>query len=168
MPTAPAFSPDIDAFVDVLDVGGLAVALDFLNARTAYRFTFIYGYEPPCARRVMVYDREALYIASRDRVPITQTFFEFMLDAPAFATADGLADTRSALHPASPHFRGFCGIQLRHADGRHYGWLAHANPGALAVPAQETEFLQQIAPPLMRVLEAMLARPSQEGGSALL
>ncbi len=166
MPTAPAFSPDIDAFVDVLGVGGLAAALDFLNVRTAYRFTFIYRFEPPCARRIMVYDRDALYISGRDRVPVAQTFFEFMLDAPSFATADGLADTRSARHPGSLHFRGFCGIQLLHADGRHYGWLAHASPGAVAVPAQETEFLQQIAAPLMRVLETMLAAESQVDGSA--
>lgn len=166
MSTAPAFPPDIDAFVDVLRVGGLAVALDFLNVRTAYRFTFIYRFEPPNVRRIMVYDRDALYISGRDRVPITQTFFEFMLDAPAFATADGLADTRSAQHPGSPHFRAFCGIQLLHADGRLYGWLAHANPGAMPVPAQETAFLQEIAAPLMRVLEAMLDARLQEDGSA--
>jgi hypothetical protein len=136
-------------------VGGLGAALDFLNTRTGYRFTFIYKSEPPFARRVLVHDRQSLYISSRDPVPVTQTFFEFMLAEPVFATADGLLDGRSCHHPARTHFRGFCGIQLRHADGRLYGWLAHASPGALAVPEQEAGFLQLVAEPLMQVLETL-------------
>lgn len=151
----PAWAAEADAFSEVLLVGGLGAALDFLNTRTDYRFTFVYKSEPPFARRVLVHDRESLYISSRDPVPVTQTFFEFMLTEPAFATADGLLDERSRRHPARTHFRGFCGIQLRHADGRHYGWLAHASPGAVAVPEHETVFLQQIAAPLMQVLETM-------------
>ncbi|MFN3571587.1 MAG: hypothetical protein ACK4VX_14995 [Polaromonas sp.] len=151
----PAWAAEADAFSEVLLVGGLGAALDFLNTRTDYRFTFVYKSEPPFARRVLVHDRESLYISSRDPVPVTQTFFEFMLTEPAFATADGLLDERSHRHPGRMHFRGFCGIQLRHADGRHYGWLAHASPGAVPVPAHETVFLQQIGAPLMQVLETM-------------
>lgn len=165
-PPSCSFAAEIDAFKEVLLVGGLGAALDFLNARTAYRFTFVYKSEPPFARRVLVHDREFLYIPSRERVPVTQTFFEFMLTEQVFSTADGLLDERSRLHPGRSHFRSFCGVQLLHADGRHFGWLAHASPGALAVPAQETEFLQQIAAPLMQVLQAMLAVPSQEDCSA--
>jgi hypothetical protein len=151
----PAWAAEVDAFSEVLLVGGLGAALDFLNTRTDYRFTFVYKSEPPFARRVLVHDRESLYISSRDPVPVTQTFFEFMLTEPVFATADGLLDERSHRHPGRMHFRGFCGIQLRHADGRHYGWLAHASPGPVAVPAHETGFLRQIAAPLMQVLETM-------------
>ncbi len=151
----PAGAAELDSFSEVLLVGGLGAALDFLNTRTDYRLTFIYKSEPPFARRIMVHDRESLYISSRDRVPVTQTFFEFMLSEPAFATADGLLDERSCRHPARSHFRGFCGIQLFHADGRHYCWLAHASPGAVAVPEHETGFLQEIAAPLMQVLETM-------------
>ena len=150
-----AFAAEIDSFKEVLLVGGLAAALDFLNTRTGYRFTFIYKSEPPHARRVMVHDRDLLYIPSRDLVSITQPFFECMLTEPVFATADSLVDERSCLPPARTHFRGFCGIQLLYADGRHFGWLAHASPGALAVPEHETGFLQLAAVPLMQVLETL-------------
>lgn len=148
-----AFAAEIDSFKEVLFVGGLEAALDFLNTRTGYRFTFVYKYEPPHARRVMVHDRDLLFIPSRDLVPVTQTFFEFMLIAPVFATADGLVDERCCLHPGRKHFRGFCGIQLFYADGRHFGWLAHANPGPVPVPAGEVEFLHLVAPILMQTLE---------------
>jgi len=151
-----AFAAEIDSFKEVLLVGGLEASLDFLNTRTDYRFTFIYKSEPPHARRVMVHDRELLYIPSRDLVPIAQTFFEFMLTEPVFATADGVADERSCLHPARTHFRGFCGIQLLYADGRHFGWLAHASPGPVLVPAGEIDFLHLVAPVLMQVLETMV------------
>jgi hypothetical protein len=96
----PAGVAELDAFSEVLLVGGLGAALDFLNTRTDYRFTFIYKSEPPFARRVMVHDRESLYISSRDPVPVAQTFFEFMLTEPVFSTADGLLDERSCRHPA--------------------------------------------------------------------
>lgn len=157
-PIAPsfAFSAEFESFKEVLLVGGLEAALDFLNTRTAYRFTFIYKSELPQARRVMVHDRECLYIPSRDLVPVTQTFFEFMLTEPAFATVDGLVDERSCQHPARTHFRGFCGIRLLHADGRHFGWLAHAHPGPAPVPAGETDFLHLVAPVLMQVLEKIV------------
>lgn len=151
----PARAAEADAFSEVLLVGGLGAALDFLNTRTDYRFTFIYRSELPFARRVLVHDRESLYISSRDLVPVTQTFFEFMLTEPAFATADGLLDERSHRHPGRMHFRGFCGIQLHGADGRHYGWLAHASPSAVAVPEHEIGFLLLAAVPLMQVLETM-------------
>ncbi len=146
---------EVDSFRDVLLVGGLGVALDFLNTRTGYRFTFVYKSEPGFARRVMVHDRESLYISSRDPVPVTQTFFEFMLTEPAFSTADGLLDERSCQHPARTHFRGFCGVRLLYADGRHFGWLAHASPGAFPVPPDEATFLHLVAVPLMQVLETM-------------
>lgn len=152
---SPAWAAEVDAFGEALLVGGLGAALDFLNTRTEYRFTFIYKSEPPFARRVLVHDRESLYISSRDPVPVTQTFFEFMLSEPVFAVADGLLDERSCRHPARTHFRGFCGIQLLRADGRCYGWLAHASPGPVAVPEHEAGFLRLVAVPLMPVLEAM-------------
>jgi hypothetical protein len=153
--SSPAGAAELDAFSEVLLVGGLGAALDFLNTRTDYRFTFVYKSEPSFARRILVHDRESLYISSRDPVPVTQTFFEFMLSEPVFATADGLLDQRSCRHPARTHFRGFCGVQLRHPDGRHYGWLAHASPGPLAIPEHEAGFLQLIAVPLMQVLETL-------------
>ena len=156
---SPAWAAEADSFNEVLLVGGLGAALDFLNTRTDYRFTFIYKSEPPFARRVLVHDRESLYISSRDLVPVTQTFFEFMLGERAFATADGVLDERSCRHPARTHFRGFCGIQLLYPDGRHYGWLAHASPGAAPVPAHETAFLHHAAAPLLRALLA--AAPGQ-------
>lgn len=153
--SASLFAAEVDAFEEVLLVGGLGAAVDFLNTRTDYRFTFIYKSELPFARRILVHDREFLYIPSRDLVPVTQTFFEFMLTEPVFATADGLHDERSCQHPGRKHFRAFCGIQLLYADGRHYGWLAHASPGAVPVPVDEAGFLQLAAVPLMQVLEAM-------------
>ncbi len=151
----PAWAAEVDAFTEVLLVGGLGAALDFLNTRTDYRFTFVYKSEPPFARRVLVHDRESLYISSRDLVPVTQTFFGFMLGEPAFATADGLLDERSCRHPARTHFRGFFGIQLPYPDGRLYGWLAHASPGAVPLPEHEAGFLQLAAVPLMRQLETL-------------
>ncbi|GAB3476399.1 hypothetical protein [Polaromonas eurypsychrophila] len=154
--SSPALAVEVDSFSKVLLVGGLGVALDFLNTRTGYRFTFIYKCELPHARRVMVHDRELLYIPSRDLVPVTQTFFEFMLIEPVFVTADGLVDERCCVHPGRKHFRGFCGIQLFHSDGRHFGWLAHANPGPVPVPTGEVEFLHLVAPVLMQVLETMV------------
>lgn len=153
MSVPPDFSPEVDAFCEVLRIGGLAVALDFLNERTGYRFTFIYKCELPYARRVFVYDRASLYISSRDLVPVSQTFFELMLTEPVFATADGLHDERTCQHPGRTHFRGFCGVQLRHDDGRLYGWLAHAHPGAMEVPPQEAAFLQRVGTPLMQLLQ---------------
>ncbi len=150
-----ALSPEIDAFHAVLGKDGLAAALGFLNARSPYRFTFIYKSEPPLARRILVHDRETLHAVSRELVPISQTYFEFMRTAPTFATRDGLLDELGRLEPGSRPFRGFCGIQLLHADGRHYGWLAHANPGFAVVPHHEIEFLRRVAVSLMRSLETL-------------
>lgn len=152
MTSFPAFSAEIDAFEETLGVGGVGAALDFLNTRTAYRFTFLYQYHPPSARRILVYDRDALYISGREQVPISQTHFAFLLTEATFATENSMLDERCSLHPSARHFKGFCGIQLRHADGRLYGWLAHASPDAVAVPPDETGFLQLIAPALVKVL----------------
>lgn len=146
------FSAEVDAFEETLAVGDVGAALDFLNTRTAYRFTFLYKYESPLARRILVHDRDALYISGRELVPISHTHFKFLLTEATFATGDSMLDERCNLHPSVRHFRGFCGIQLRHADGQLYGWLAHASPDAVAVPANEAGFLQLVAPALMKVL----------------
>ena len=153
MSLSPVFSSEIDSFTEVLRSGGLVPALARLNARTLYRFSFVYKSEPPFARRILVHDRETLHASSRELVPIPQTYFEFMRTVPAFTTRDGLLDELGRLDPGSRPFRGFCGIQLFHADGRHYGWLAHAHPGPLAVPEHETEFLRLVAAPMMLALE---------------
>ena len=46
-----ALAAEVDSFREALLVGGLGVALDFLNTRTGYRFTFVYKSEPGFARR---------------------------------------------------------------------------------------------------------------------
>ncbi len=152
MSCLPASAAEIGAFEETLGVGGVGAALDFLNTRTGYRFTFLYQCESPLARRILVHDRDMLYISGRELVPIAHTHFEFLLNEATFATGDSMLDERCKLHPSARHFRGFCGIQLRHADGPLYGWLAHASPDAMPVPADEAGFLQRVAPALMKVL----------------
>lgn len=154
--TGTDFSADIEMFTETLSVGGLGTALDFLNTRTAYRFTSIYKAEAPSARRILVHDRSLQHVPSRELVPLAHTFFDLMRTGPSFATADGLLDERSCQHPGRWHFRGFCGVQIRHPDGRHYGWLAHLDPEPRPVPEGEVAFLAAVSGLL---IPALLAWP---------
>ncbi|MEO6017671.1 MAG: hypothetical protein ABIP46_10465 [Polaromonas sp.] len=150
------FSADEAMFLETLSVGGLATALDFLNTRTSYRFTSVYKAELPSVRRILVHDRSALNVPSREMVPVSQTFFDFMLTEPSFATADGLIDERSCQHPGRMHFRGFCGVRIHAPDGRHYGWLSHFDPQPQTVPEGEVQFLTKVSGLL---IPALLAWP---------
>lgn len=148
-------SAEIQAFQDVLNIGDLGVALDFLNERTGYRFTVVYKSEPPLAKRIYVHDRDADYTPGLDRVLVEDSFFALMV--PVFTSADAVQDPRCQLLRSSRLFLGVCGVQLFYADGRHYGWLAHGSPHAMPVPEGEIEFLQQAAPFLMQVVEVLPA-----------
>jgi GAF domain-containing protein len=152
MRDADATAPVVAAMAMRLHDGGARGALEFLNARTRYRFTGIYHADPPFLRNVFLYDREnpALALTSGAVAPIDETYCGIVLDTMReFATGDGALDARLAEHPARESVISYAGVPLRLPSGCAWGTLCHFDVRPRLLLGTELEVLNAVAPVLM-------------------
>jgi hypothetical protein len=137
-----------------LQAGGILAALRFLNARTRFRYTGIYGADPPVLRNLHLFDRENPELnLSGDVAPLSETYcgITYGTNAP-FATADALGDPRLHTHAARESVLSYCGVPLREDSGRPRGSLCHFDVRPRLAPATEQRTLETVAPLLLRWL----------------
>jgi hypothetical protein len=128
---------------------GATGALEFLNARTRYRFTGIYRAEPPFLRNVFLYDREnpLLTLTSGAVTAIDDTYCGIVVaNELEFATGDAGNDPRLTAHPARASVISYAGVPPRLASGRAWGTLCHFDVRPRLLPPGEIAVLHAAAP----------------------
>lgn len=152
MRDADATAPVVAAMAMRLHDGGARGALEFLNARTRFRFTGIYHADPPFLRNVFLHDREnpSLALASGAIAPIDETYCGLVVaDRREFMTGDAALDARLTGHPARESVISYAGVPLRLPSGCAWGTLCHFDVRPRLLLGAELEVLHAAAPVLM-------------------
>ncbi|CAA9336956.1 MAG: hypothetical protein AVDCRST_MAG40-2215, partial [uncultured Gemmatimonadaceae bacterium] len=133
--------------VALIEGGELSAALAQLNARTDYRFTGLYRFEPPLLRSVRVYDAERGDARVGADAPLHATYCSVLGPLQtAFATADARTDDRVRELSGRTEVIAYCGALVRDAAGTALGTLCHFDVVPRAVPAAEIAVLEAVAP----------------------
>lgn len=142
-----SLKPVISAFSRVLDEEGPHAALRFLNARTRYRFTGVYRFDPPMLRSIHLFDRENPTLHVGEDSLMRDTYCSVVGTARApFSTADAGKDERLAGHPARESVAAYCGAPLLLDDGHCFGTLCHFDLRPRVIPTGEIPLLECVAP----------------------
>ena len=132
---------------------GMASALEFLNARTGYRYTGIFRFEGTRMRNIWLYDRQGEDAASFASVPLEDSFCQFVMAEGGFSTADSGQDPRLENHFYRGVLNAYVGLPLSSAPGSLYGTFCHFDSAPQSVPEDEIPFLESVTPELMKHLK---------------
>ena len=127
-------------------------ALEFLNARTRYRFTGIYHAEPPLLRNLFLFDREnpSLHVTAGTVSPLDDTYCGIVVShVEEFATNDAGLDPRLTKHAARESVVSYAGVPLRLDSGRAWGTLCHFDDRPRLLLDSELAVMQGAAPVFM-------------------
>lgn len=148
-PSSRGFARDVVHEVgSILARSGALRALQFLNARTRFRYTGIYRIEPPNLRNLYLTDRENPTLNVSGKVcPLDETYCGITCaqESP-FSTPDARRDERLVAHPARESVLSYGGVPLRATTGRAWGTLCHFDLRPRLLPASELTVLQEAAP----------------------
>lgn len=150
---APVLRQSRGPLLAEIELGGVEAGLKFLNARTAYRYTGIYRLEGAMMRNIYLYDRLGQAVSNFAKVPLGDSFCQFVLAEGGFCTSDSAHDERLIGHPYRGVFNAYFGLPLSRRPGTLYGTLCHFDFKPLVIDDSEIEFLQSVAPWLMDYLE---------------
>ena len=133
---------------EILGRSGALAALQFLNARTRFRFTGIYRAEPPNLRNIFLTDRENPTLNVSGRVcPLDDTYCGITCAGElAFMTPDAQQDRRLIGHPARDSVLSYAGMPLRLPGVKTWGTLCHFDLRPRLLPASELAVLKEAAP----------------------
>ena len=146
----PERRPELDqecaAVLEALGGEGLHGALRRLNARTRYRFTGIYRFDPPLLRNVALFDRENPALRLSDDAVMRETYCSLVGERAApLAVTDGEHDPRAAQTGAWRTLRAYCGVPLRDASGAVVGTLCHFDPRPRLPGPADQALLERVA-----------------------
>ncbi|MEP7117171.1 MAG: ATP-binding protein [Acidobacteriota bacterium] len=143
----------IAKFKRVLAQSGVHAALQFLNSRTAHRFTGIYRFDPPILRNLLLLDADLPAVVTGEDAPMEATYCSIVgaFERP-FTTEDTLRDDRLRGHVARESIRSYCGVLLRRPDGQGFGTLCHFDLVPCDVPVAELALMEMVAPLIMDAL----------------
>lgn len=149
-----AYSPGpVEAFREALAEGGIPAALKFINARSPHRFTSIYRFDGSTLRNLYLYDRANPEFGLFPDAPLGESYCSIVSKtAAAFATHDSLRDRRVEGHPKREMVLSYCGIPLVREDGTMFGTLCHFDFVPHEIAADEVEYLEAVAPYILREL----------------
>ena len=140
---------DLASFEAAIVQGGLPRALQFLNARTTFRYTAVYRIEGRFIRNLCLYDRLGKDQSNKERVLLSDSFCQFVTANAGFETRDSANDSRLD----GQHFQGvlnaYFGMPLSACPGTIYGTLCHFDPEPNQIDDSEVPFLEAICPLLM-------------------
>jgi GAF domain-containing protein len=137
----------------VLDSGGLPGALQYLNARTAYRYTAIYRLDGQIMRNIHLYDRKGENFPSLAEVPLGDSFCQFVMAEDGFSTANSADDARLLGHPYRGILNSYFGLPLSRKPGTIYGTFCHFDFEPKVIPDSEIALLEAAASLLMDHLD---------------
>ena len=136
-----------------IEVGGVEAGLKFLNARTGYRYTAIYRFEGAMMRNIYLYDRQGEAVSDFAKVPLGDSFCQFVMAEGGFYTPDSSQDERLLGHSYQGVLNAYFGLPLSRKPGTIYGTFCHFDFKPLLIDDSEIEFLQSVTPWLMDYLE---------------
>jgi GAF domain-containing protein len=164
--TKPGLKPGLDAggpkavsahgcgsFLAEIEMGGIEAGLRFLNARTAYRYTGVYRLEGAMMRNIYLYDRLGESVSKFEKVPLGDSFCQFVMAEGGFCTSDSSRDERLLEHTYRGVLNAYFGLPLSRKPGTLYGTLCHFDFKPVVIDDREIEFLQSVTPWLMDYLE---------------
>lgn len=149
-----AIAAAVAAFAERLATRGVCAALEYLNARTRFRFTGLYRAEPPVLRNIELFDREnPLLNVGGNVCALDDTYCSIVCitDRP-FRAADAGHDRRLVRHPARASIISYFGVPVRGSGGQVLGTLCHFDVRPRITPAGETPLLERVAPLLAPLL----------------
>jgi GAF domain-containing protein len=135
---------------------GVRRALQYLNARTRYRFTGIYRLEPPLLRNVCLFDRENPTLdCSGDVKRLDETYCSIVSRTSApFATADARHDSRLREHPARETVLCYSGVPIRLPSGSTWGIFCHFDLRPRLMAHAEIPVLESVMPVIAQWVDA--------------
>ena len=136
-----------------IERGGVEAGLKFLNARTDYRYTAIYRFEGAMMRNIYLYDRLGESVSNFAKVPLGDSFCQFVMAEGVFNTGDSSQDERLLGHSYRGVLNAYFGLPLSRKPGTIYGTFCHFDFKPLLIDDSEIEFLQSVTPWLMDYLE---------------
>jgi GAF domain-containing protein len=127
---------------------GIRRALQYLNARTRYRFTGIYHVEPPVLRNICLFDRENPTLDCSGAVTrLDETYCSITSSRSApFATADASRDPRLRDHAARESVLCYSGVPIRLPSGATWGTLCHFDLRPRLMAETEIAVLEAVMP----------------------
>jgi hypothetical protein len=127
---------------------GIGRALQYLNARTRYRFTGVYRVEPPLLRNICLFDRENPTLDCSGALRrLDETYCSIVSDTSApFATADAGRDPRVREHAARESVLCYSGVPIRLSSGAMWGTLCHFDLRPRLMADGEIAVLEAAAP----------------------
>jgi hypothetical protein len=108
-----------------IELGGLEAGLRFLNARTAFRYTAIYRFEGTMMRNLYLFDRQGETVSDFEKVPLGDSFCQFVMAENGFHTTDSSLDERLRGHPYQGVLNAYFGLPLSRKPGTIYGTFCH-------------------------------------------
>lgn len=136
-------------FKSAFDAGGLLGALQFLNARTPYRYTAVYRLDGQMMRNIVLYDRLGETSAGLSEVPLGDSFCQFVMRDKGFETVNSALDTRLDGHTYQGVLNSYFGLPLSRKPGTIYGTLCHFDFEPKQLPDGELALLEAVSPVLM-------------------
>ena len=141
-------------FQQATENGGLAGALRYLNARTAYRYTAIYRLDGQMMRNIHIYDRQGASTADLSEVPLGDSFCQFVIAENGFSTANSATDDRLLGHAYRGILNAYFGLPLSRKAGSIYGTFCHFDFKAIQLPDSEIPLIEAVSSLLMDQLES--------------
>ena len=149
LPGPDRSTPSFDVVLTrILRDGGIRKALQYLNARTRYRFTGIYHVEAPLLRNVHLFDRENPTLdcsGAVTRLDETYCSITSATSAP-FSTPDASRDARLRDHAARESVLCYAGVPIRMPSGSTWGTLCHFDLRPRLMARGEIAVLEAVMP----------------------
>ena len=135
---------------------GIGPVLQYLNARTRFRFTGVYHVEPPVLRNVHLFDRENPTLDCSGAVaPLDETYCSITSTTSApFATANARRDSRLREHAARESVLCYSGVPIRLPSSATWGTLCHYDLRPRLMAATEIAVLESVIPVIAEWISA--------------
>lgn len=142
---APETSDELAYVRSCLARPDVHAALDYLNGRTAYRFTGLYRFEGGTLRNVALFDRWVPRQKKGADAPLDQTFCGIVRDAGELEVQYGPTDPRFPWMQQNAVVC-YCGTLVRDGDGEPLGTLCHFDVQRCEQSSSELALLRAAAP----------------------
>lgn len=113
----------------VLEVDGVAAAVQMANAATAHRYTGVYRFDDQWLTNLYICDGLNGSVTVSPAMPLHETYCVHILQSgQAFTVMDAQVDPRLAGHPRREEVRSYCGAPLLDQNGEVAGTVCHFDP----------------------------------------
>ena len=149
------FGEELAQLRQALQDGGLHRGLDWLNARTPYRFTGVYRYDGDMLRNVALFDRWSPQVRKGADAPLDQTFCAIVRDTGEWLEVEnGARDARFPWMQQNAVVC-YCGALLRDDSGEPWGTICHFDVQRCQPARSEVDLLLAAGPLLYAELKVV-------------